>query len=397
MKKSIKISAAVAGAGLILSGCATTINSSFDSFRAQSLDNRIKAGYLKQKTNNLLVIVDTSSSMAEAYDGQGFSGSEAAKFSVEKELLNRMNQTIPNIALKSGIRSFGSGSCSSWTSTNLNRDLSRHTKSSFASSLNTVNCTGGGSPMHAALEAASGDLASASGQTAVLILSDGYQMDRSPIMAAKALEAQYGNNLCIYGVWVGQQKEQSGRYLLQQLSDVSGCGFVTAAADIASPSGMANFVERVLMKPATPPVKRALDTDGDGVVDSRDKCPDTPRGAIVDHSGCWAFHGVFFDFNKATIKDRYSSMLKNVVKVMNLNPDLTIRVEGHTDNIGSAAYNQKLSERRAQAVKKRLVEMGIAPSRMTTKGFGFSEPVASNATEAGRAENRRVYFSRTDR
>ncbi len=395
MKKPLKITATLAGLGLMLAGCASTSTSTFEQFQAEDLNGKITSGYLTQKTDNLFVIVDTSSSMAEAYDGQGFPGSsEPAKFSVEKELLSRMNQTIPNIPLNTGIRSFGFGPCSSWSSTKLVQGLSSYSQSAFASALDSMDCTSGGSPMHKALDAAGEDLAASSGSIGVVIFSDGYELDMSPIPAAKALEEKYGDRLCIYGVWVGAADEHAGHYLLQQLSDISGCGFVATPNSIASSAGMANFVERVLLKPAKPVV---LDSDGDGVPDTADECPDTPKGAIVDKHGCWAFHGVFFDFDKATIKPEYKSMFNNAVHVMNLNPGLTIRIEGHTDNVGSYDYNMKLSERRADAVRNRLIEMGIDPARMTTQGFGFTDPIASNATEEGRAENRRVYFSRTDR
>ena len=78
------------------------------------------------------------------------------------------------------------------------------------------------------------------------------------------------------------------------------------------------------------------------------------------------------------------------MKVLRDNPDLRVTVEGHTDSVGSAAYNQKLSERRAQAVKRYLVRQGIDPSRITTEGYGKSRPIASNETEEGRAKNRRA-------
>ena len=100
--------------------------------------------------------------------------------------------------------------------------------------------------------------------------------------------------------------------------------------------------------------------------------------------------GTQFDFNKATIKPAGRDVLDKAVKTLKDNPEVRVVVEGHTDSIGSDAYNQKLSERRARAVEDYLVSQGIAPSRLTTRGYGKSRPVASNKTEAGRAENRRA-------
>jgi OOP family OmpA-OmpF porin len=97
-----------------------------------------------------------------------------------------------------------------------------------------------------------------------------------------------------------------------------------------------------------------------------------------------------FDFDKAVIKAHHTEDLDHVVKVMKDNPGLKVSVEGYTDSIGSDAYNQKLSERRAMAVKDYLVQHGIDGSRISTIGFGKSKPVASNETAAGRAKNRRA-------
>jgi len=99
----------------------------------------------------------------------------------------------------------------------------------------------------------------------------------------------------------------------------------------------------------------------------------------------------YFDFNKASIKSHAGKdVLGDVVKTMKDNPSLHVLIEGHTDSIGSDSYNQRLSERRAQAVKGYLVDQGIDGSRIKTEGFGKSKPVASNKTEAGRAQNRRA-------
>jgi outer membrane protein OmpA-like peptidoglycan-associated protein len=99
---------------------------------------------------------------------------------------------------------------------------------------------------------------------------------------------------------------------------------------------------------------------------------------------------VHFDFNKATIRPDAQPILDEAVRMLKERGEVSVIVEGHTDSIGSDAYNMKLSMRRADAVKRYLVEHGIAASRITTEGFGKRQPVASNATAEGRAQNRRV-------
>jgi OOP family OmpA-OmpF porin len=100
--------------------------------------------------------------------------------------------------------------------------------------------------------------------------------------------------------------------------------------------------------------------------------------------------GVHFDFNKSDIRSDSRSILDEAAEILKENPDVRISVEGHTDAIGSDAYNQQLSLRRADAVFRYLVNHGIPPERMEVIGYGKGRPVASNDTDSGRAQNRRV-------
>ncbi|MDT0635840.1 OmpA family protein [Spectribacter hydrogenoxidans] len=148
--------------------------------------------------------------------------------------------------------------------------------------------------------------------------------------------------------------------------------------------------------PAPPPPPPA-DSDDDGVNDDNDECPGTPVGTEVDATGCpiekdepIVLKGVTFEFNSDRLTADAENRLDNVVNALMGAEDIDVRVEGHTDSIGDEAYNQNLSQDRADSVKRYLVEHGIEPGRLTTEGFGESKPVASNETDAGRAENRRV-------
>jgi OOP family OmpA-OmpF porin len=105
---------------------------------------------------------------------------------------------------------------------------------------------------------------------------------------------------------------------------------------------------------------------------------------------------VLFDHDSSKIKAGNEAIFANALDVLKQNPALTIEIQGHTDSDGTEEYNQKLSERRANAVKQKLVDNGVNPARLTTKGFGELNPAASNATEEGRAYNRRVQHKRTD-
>ena len=103
-------------------------------------------------------------------------------------------------------------------------------------------------------------------------------------------------------------------------------------------------------------------------------------------------YDILFDVNKATIKPESMNEINRIKAIMDQNPKVRYEVQGHTDGSGDAASNQKLSERRAQAIVDKMVELGVSPSRLVAVGKGESEPISSNETEAGRAKNRRVEF-----
>jgi OOP family OmpA-OmpF porin len=99
---------------------------------------------------------------------------------------------------------------------------------------------------------------------------------------------------------------------------------------------------------------------------------------------------VLFDFDKSTIKPEAAAILDRLVVFMNENKDKRVNLSGHTDSIGTDAYNQKLSERRAASVKNYLTKKGVDTSRISSQGFGETKPIADNKTKEGRAKNRRV-------
>lgn len=393
MKKILITSAFI---GIALSGCATHQINTFQPFQTKDLNPLLDSNALQQKTDTFYIINDASSSMSETYWGEGFPGqSEPTKFFVEREILIRMSKAIPKITLSSGIRSFGYGPCVSWGFSKLNQPIQSYSPSSFKNALSELECSSGGSPIKYALEDASVDLASAPGKIALIILSDGHNFDASPASAVQSLKEQYGDRLCVSTVWVGNEVDQDGQAVLQQLSSVSGCGFSATISELATTKGMAKFVQNVFFDTVSPAANVGItdgDEDGDGVPDSKDNCPGTPKGAVVDKDGCWAFRGVFFDFDRYAIKSDTNHVFDNSIKVLRQNPDMEVELQGHTDSTGTEGYNQGLSERRAASVKQHLVNHGIGSSRLTTKGFGETKPITPNSTKAGRKHNRRVMY-----
>ena len=168
------------------------------------------------------------------------------------------------------------------------------------------------------------------------------------------------------------------------------------------------------------------DSDGDGIPDYADLCMDTPRGTAVHHDGCVGksmlaaigaeketrlasarnvqhqteimaeFQKILFDFDQDELKPQYYSVLDEVAVMLSQNPAARVEIQGHTDNVGTASYNQNLSEKRARAVKNYFVRRGVEEDRLFPEGFGFKQNVASNENEAGRALNRRVELAFQD-
>jgi OOP family OmpA-OmpF porin len=153
-----------------------------------------------------------------------------------------------------------------------------------------------------------------------------------------------------------------------------------------------------------------MDSDGDGVYDGIDKCPDTPKELAVDEFGCpikvsetetkFLDTGVIsttainFKFNKAEVTTESYPALDEIGEILVKWPELKVEIGGHTDSKGSESYNMKLSGERADAVKAYLVKKfpSLNTGNLTTKGYGEGSPVATNDTEEGRASNRRVEF-----
>lgn len=201
------------------------------------------------------------------------------------------------------------------------------------------------------------------------------------------------------------------------------------------------------------PVPGPIDSDGDGVVDSKDRCPDTPPGRKVNAQGCepdrdgdgivdgedrcpdtpartadgcppvasaapaavpastaapatttalepaatpvatqtgLILKGANFDFDEAVIRPEDFDAMDRDAEDLKNRGDIKVEIAGHTDNIGTKRYNMKLSLRRAEAVRTYLIDKGVAPSRLTTQGYGESRPIADNDTAEGRFRNRRV-------
>ena len=117
----------------------------------------------------------------------------------------------------------------------------------------------------------------------------------------------------------------------------------------------------------------------------------------LDTLGTYDVYGLLFDFDSATLRPETAQLVREIAVMLQQNPNWTILIAGHTDSIGGAEYNMRLSEQRAASVKQALISNGVAPNRLQSVGHGMTKPKADNSTLAGRAINRRVEFRRLDR
>jgi len=157
-------------------------------------------------------------------------------------------------------------------------------------------------------------------------------------------------------------------------------------------------------EPGPAPTGCPPDDDEDGIPNVEDKCPTEPetRNGFEDDEGCpdivpeefedlaGILEGIHFDTNKDVIKPDSKPILDRAVEVLQKYPQVRIEVSGHTDSNGEYEHNVDLSQRRAESVKNYLIEHGIAAERIETRGAGPNEPIATNDTKDGRAQNRRI-------
>ncbi len=480
----------------------------------ENLDEELQLGKYVPKVDNFFIILDASSSMSVAYQGDGYG--EKSKFEVAKDFVKRLNNTMPEMNINGVLQTFGHGVAIPMRQTETVYGITTYSKLDLEECLNNVSFPAeGNSPAGVAIRATRGIIKNTEGTNAIILISDGENLEDSPQQRVRVLNNRNGDRTCFYTVWIGNNPK--GKSFMESLAGDMECGIATSIEEIATDVDMIAFVKQVFLAsdsdgdgvydgrdncpgtpvgievdesgcpkvnnadsdrdgvydgsdncpgtpvgievdesgcpkvnnadsdrdgvydgsdncpgtpaeievdehgcprvintdsdgdgvfddkdncPDTPPgtvvdgfgchKANLMDGDGDGVLDDQDVCPDTPKDAIVDKRGCWVVQGVQFDYKKWDVRPRFNSNLDNVENILKTNPELIIRIEGHTDDIGSMDYNLNLSSKRAQSIKDYLVGKGIDEWRITTIGLGYTQPIADNDTPEGRALNRRA-------
>ncbi len=355
---------------LVMIGCSTP--QPMTSFTPQDLDSQFRSGRYEPKVDNFVVVFDASSSMNEAYKGSVHAGH--SKFDVAKDLVHRMNVTMPALPIQGGMTAFGLDPNVSKNPTTVVYGPTDYTQAGMEEGLSAIGMPGGTTPLGLGLAGAADMLKNASGDVAVILFSDGKENTTTTpaaLEAADKLKQQFGPNVCLHTVFVGNT--ESGRQLMSDLAAATDCGVAASADEIASSQGMADFVEKVFLAAAAPKPKPAP------------KPAPLPQPKIS-----WILSGVNFDLDSDVVREDAKEILKSDIKILRENPQIRVEVQGHTCDLGAAEYNRNLSDRRAKSIKAYLVSQGVEENRLEARGYGEDRPRFPNDGEENRKKNRRV-------
>ncbi len=328
---------AVLGAG----GCQT----------AGRLESQMAAEVVPQpqehiKIDNVILIIDASGSMY---------GND--KFPLAKELARSFVTAMPAGTYTAAMLAYGGETSSRW----LKHNPGLFDRAAFLSAVAQLYWLKGSTPLATVLERLKPGLDATTGNTALVVFSDGRTDTTAVLDICTEIINSYPGEICIHTVQFGA--DEAGGKLLENMATLSMCGTFRMARDIATAGGMQQFVRDVFLAP----------------------------GAAVSTAGAGGLLGtVYFNFDKCDIRSDAQPILDSAAATVNANPWMAVSVEGHTDALGPDAYNQPLSEKRANAVSNALQQRGVAADRIRAQGFGESQPAAPNDTRENRQLNRRV-------
>ena len=299
------------------------------------------------KVDGFDILVDLSGSMGQ--------------MKAEKEFLQRLNQTIPELGYKGAVRVFGFASLVTGPGqySKLAWGPATYNRAEMGQVVEGISREYGFTPLGHAMNASTEEFDGMGSRKALIIASDFTKSVDfgDPVAAAQALKAKYGS-ICIYPVYFGSSQESLE--LAKSLAMATGCGKVYDGNVLASDVGaLKSMVAEVFFGVKAAPMTVSLNIE--------------------------------FDTAKAIIKPMYHDYIARASQALISTPTATAVIEGHTDSDGSDKYNLKLSQERADAVMNYMVEkFGIDASRLRAVGYGEARPVADNSTAAGKARNRRV-------
>jgi len=318
---------------------------------------------LRPKVDNFILFFDHSGSMVlTSPDWSGL------KLKMAKELAGKMNAEIPELGYTSGVNTFAP----------FNTQLAptRFTRSAVAAAIKSIDAGydpyGRNTPMGIGLKDLDPVLSKLPGKTALIIATDGdSNFGEDPVAEAKALSAKYPN-LCIHVISYADTAR--GRMVVDDIRAISRCTVVGDPKALASDAAMKQYVRDVF-----------YDVEADAPARSMAPAPAACESITLGNMN--------FGFDKFAITPDMEPALEQALAVLKVSSCKQFVIEGHTDSVGTVAYNQKLSERRANSVVKWLAAKGFDAGKLVAKGMGKLAPKFDNKTAEGRHLNRRVEIS----
>jgi OmpA-OmpF porin, OOP family len=314
---------------------------------------------------NIIIVTDASSSMRKH-----------ESFGTAKALAISFIKALPEADARSSNPDYNVGFIAFGGKERIALPLQRFDRSKLLAASERVSLlgsplgTGGTSPLHEVIESIGDQLADKAGRTSVVIFSDGLANDPERTLAA-ARAIIHKDPVCFNGVQVGDS--EAGASFLRALAETTACGTSRDAASIDSPQSFERYAKNMLVGEAPLPAVAAA-----------------PPGSCA---GEIRLRGIEFGHDKAKIDAAAVAVLDTAVEAISGCTGAKLRIDGYTDATGPDAYNMKLSERRAAAVRDFFVARGIDAARLTPTGHGKSDPIAPNDSRDGRARNRRVELS----
>jgi outer membrane protein OmpA-like peptidoglycan-associated protein len=291
-------------------------------------------------------------------------------------------------------------------------------KEDYTKAINSIENPNHRTPLGKAITAAGNDLRGAAGNSAIIIVSDFSDLpgidDIRPEAVMEAItkvNAEYGDKLCVYAIQLGYVPD--GKELSEQIVQNVEGGYTVNADKLVTPAAMAAFVEKVISGNCSRYQQLvAKPTEKVVIVVTEPKVEEKVVAAVSETKTeekvmvaaaepkiiILAFEDVHFDFDKSTLKPEAQTILKRNIQLLKDNPKAKVRIAGYTSASGTDAYNQKLSERRANAVQEYLINEGvITRDRLSTIGYGETNPAMYEAApkelySAAAKANMRVLF-----
>ncbi len=337
----------------LLAGCHTTSNRI--DFNTAPLTLQANDVIVRDQ---LIVLVDVTGSI-------GF----LSQYRYEMDLVRAFTDAMPDGSYEAGIDSFAGVTSADW----MLRPLAPFSRERMVDGAASIRPLGSTTPLARAIQNQKDEVRGIGGRGALLVFSDGEVLDPNEVLqACRDLKAAHGGEFCIYTVLIGQ--DHDGRELMKAMALVNGCGKYFDGATLNSAADFDAMARDIFVGQAA---VNEVSIVSEVTVPGVEVLPMNLRN-------------ILFDNDKSYIKPEYDAQLNEIAAIMERNPAMRLRLDGHTDHNASNAYNQKLSERRVNAVKAALMERGVDGTRLSTGAHGEEQPTVPNTSPENLHLNRRV-------